>query len=319
MRKADYFIDPMVWNTTGYGFLDKTADGVYHPGVDLNWNWGDQDLGRAIFVCAHGLVEAVRYDRAWGNHIFVKHELTDWIKNSLNDLKVVYSHYAHLDKMLVNPGDELSAKTQIGTCGKSGSSHWGLPVNQRFAHLHYEIRKPIGKGYTFWPRGWSAQKVQEYYFDPIEFARDFSPKESEEAEFESKWRIVEQFRKELSRHIFGNTEAEWEKIYDEITREGDGILSQLDNLRKMEALAFRLWTKLNEEMRTSYPYPPTGAGEKELLTALHELIVSKKIGEDEKLIKKTEYERLKARRSVDRYTTVELIKIILDRIFKKWS
>lgn len=163
MKKADNFQDPMAWNTTGYGFCEWTGE-VFHPGIDLNWNWGDQDLGRAIVVCANGLVEYAGYDvsssnKGWGNHIIIKHELPDG--------QILFSHYAHLKDMLVNKGDEVGIGMQIGTCGKTGGWDW--------AHLHFEIRKPIGKGYNFWPAGWTEEQVRNYYLDPIEFITTFKP------------------------------------------------------------------------------------------------------------------------------------------------
>ncbi len=44
--------------------------------------------------------------------------------------------YAHLDTMLVNKGDKVSAGDQIGTAGKTGNAI-GTDVKNR--HLHFEV------------------------------------------------------------------------------------------------------------------------------------------------------------------------------------
>jgi len=88
---------------------------LFHYGVDLA-----SKRGTPIKPVAQGTVERVEFGRyGYGNNVLVDHG---------SDLK---SFYAHLDKINVKEGEEISTKTTIGEVGNSG---WSTGP-----HLHLEI------------------------------------------------------------------------------------------------------------------------------------------------------------------------------------
>lgn len=172
---------PESWiNNLGLGFLDKMKSGTLHPGVDLNNpSGGNSDLGEPITSCADGVCEYAEDSGAgFGKHTFIRHEVEG---------ETIYSHYAHLDAIQIAAGDEVKCGQQIGTCGYSGrySGNWWT------AHLHFEIRRPIGKGYTFWPSGWGADQITHYYFDPIKFIKEHNQGEKDMTKDETRKLIKE--------------------------------------------------------------------------------------------------------------------------------
>lgn len=165
MKTAIYFIQPMdftgIPNTSswaGYDFLQWTGD-TYHPGLDYNYGAGEEDRGKPVRCVGNGFVEkCIKWDgvtKGFGNHVFVKH--------TLEDGAVWYSHYCHLDSITCTEGQDIDMGAEIGRCGGSG----GWP-----SHLHLEMRKPIGKGYEFWPKpanGFSKEWIAANYCDPYGF------------------------------------------------------------------------------------------------------------------------------------------------------
>lgn len=69
---------PAKYNTYGgWEYLDpiNKAGTAFHPGVDINSGWGDQDLGNPIKAPCNG--EIVYYQKnegGWGTHIWIKEE-----------------------------------------------------------------------------------------------------------------------------------------------------------------------------------------------------------------------------------------------------
>jgi len=89
---------------------------VFHPGIDLDGVTGDQ-----IKPIKAGYVEAISYSKyAYGNAVLVNHG------NKLTSL------YAHLSKILVTEGQEVTINTVIGEMGATGRAYGD--------HLHLEIR-----------------------------------------------------------------------------------------------------------------------------------------------------------------------------------
>ena len=163
MKKATQFQYPLEsgGRYITLGFLDSTDGGkTLHPGVDFNLEVdgqrGNADLGKPVYCVAHGLIAYSKDGTTgFGRHI--------WVKHSLPDGSVCYSHYAHLDNRYIAEGQEIDRGAQIGTLGKSGVE---------YAHLHLEItseRLYQELGPTAWPSSWSAEKVKNYYYDPIMF------------------------------------------------------------------------------------------------------------------------------------------------------
>jgi murein DD-endopeptidase MepM/ murein hydrolase activator NlpD len=118
----------------------------HHLGDDLNGIGGENsDLG-PIYCVADGRVLLARDGgTGWGNVVIVLHA---YVENGAR--KYVQSYYAHVDTMLVHPGDDVHRGQQIATVGTGGGRY--------FAHLHFEMREfvtPfIGPGYREDTRGW---------------------------------------------------------------------------------------------------------------------------------------------------------------------
>ena len=89
-----------------------------HNGVDLK-----APRGTPIYPIASGeVIEAREYGKG-GKTLKVSHE----------DGKVV-SYYAHMDEVLVSPGQKVTQGTVIGRMGDTGNA------KGRGAHLHYEVK-----------------------------------------------------------------------------------------------------------------------------------------------------------------------------------
>lgn len=97
----------------------------YHPGLDL-----DGETGDPIKPIKKGVVEYVASDSyGYGKHVIVDHG------NNLVSL------YAHLSKIDVKVGDEVTTESTLGLMGSTGHSTG--------SHLHLEIRDhgiPINPG-----------------------------------------------------------------------------------------------------------------------------------------------------------------------------
>lgn len=89
----------------------------FHPGIDLDGVTGDE-----IRPIMDGVVEEIQYSKfAYGNSVLVNHG------------NKIVSLYAHLSKIDVQKGQEITMNTKIGEMGKSGRASGD--------HLHLEIRK----------------------------------------------------------------------------------------------------------------------------------------------------------------------------------
>lgn len=87
----------------------------FHPGVDLR-----SPRGSEILPVAEGKVVEVEYLRyGYGHYVVIEHD---------NEVK---SLYAHLDRVDVEEGDEVSRKDTIGTVGMTGLTTG--------PHLHLEM------------------------------------------------------------------------------------------------------------------------------------------------------------------------------------
>lgn len=96
----------------------------WHHGIDL-----DLEIGDSIFAAFNGVVRIAKYNRGgYGYYVMLRHE------NGLETL------YGHLDKILVEVGQEVKAGELIGLGGNTGRSTG--------PHLHYEVRY---KGHAFNP------------------------------------------------------------------------------------------------------------------------------------------------------------------------
>ena len=126
-----------------------------HLGDDLNGIGGENsDLGDSVFAVADGRTTiAHEGGPGWGNVVILLHAYDE-----NGQRKYIQSFYAHLDTILVEPGQEVRRGEQIGTVGNAGRRYW--------AHLHFEMREFVtpfvGPGYREDTRGW---------INPSEFIR----------------------------------------------------------------------------------------------------------------------------------------------------
>lgn len=126
-----------------------------HLGDDLNGIGGENsDAGDPVYAIADGRVFLAREGGpGWGNVIILLHAYEE-----NGQRKYVQSYYAHVDKVLVAPHQDVRRGEQIATVGSAGGRY--------LAHLHFEMREFItpfiGPGYREDTRGW---------INPSEFIR----------------------------------------------------------------------------------------------------------------------------------------------------
>jgi murein DD-endopeptidase MepM/ murein hydrolase activator NlpD len=112
-----------------YGWQDEPsqAERLFHSGVDLL-----ADVGTNVLAVEAGTVVYVGIEGNYGNLIIINHQ------------GGLQTRYAHLQNILVNPGDLVETGQVIGTVGVTGTPDVDEP------HLHFEVRYQT-------PMGWLAQ------------------------------------------------------------------------------------------------------------------------------------------------------------------
>lgn len=141
---------------------------VWHTGEDWNGRGGgDSDLGHPVYAVSNGLVVEASYTPvSWGNIVVIEHALPD---NSR-----VWSQYAHLQKMLVGPGQKVTRGQQIGTIGK-GAKTDKFPQGRWIAHLHFEIRRTRLPSNNWLPMVRDREQVLTNYYSPTPFIQNNRP------------------------------------------------------------------------------------------------------------------------------------------------
>jgi murein DD-endopeptidase MepM/ murein hydrolase activator NlpD len=122
------------WLTSTFGIRTDpfTKQRRVHHGIDLAG-----PCGLHIHATGEGVVEVAEHNRwGYGNEVFIDHGFG------------YTSRYAHLQEVLVKPGDRVKRGQVIGTLGSSGRSTG--------PHLHYEI--------TYFGR---ALNPMHYYFEEL--------------------------------------------------------------------------------------------------------------------------------------------------------
>ncbi|MCB0192024.1 MAG: N-acetylmuramoyl-L-alanine amidase [Anaerolineae bacterium] len=130
--------------------------GVWHPGEDWNGlGGGDTDLGDPIYAVSRGRVVEFGDYTVWGNLVLIEHFLPDGSQ--------VWSHYAHLDQILVNKvGQKVERGQQVGTMGKGAG-------NRYLAHLGFEIRRNNLPITNWFPMTRDREAVLANYHNPTLF------------------------------------------------------------------------------------------------------------------------------------------------------
>ena len=134
-RTAEGFTLPVA-PPEGAGFYKSRG---FRAGGHLGEDWvtdggSDKGLGRPVYAIGNGVVVLARDVRvAWGNVVVIRHA---WIEN--RQLKFADSLYAHLDRISVREGQQISKGQQVGTIG---TNHGMYPP-----HLHFEIHRDLSIG-----------------------------------------------------------------------------------------------------------------------------------------------------------------------------
>ncbi len=149
---------------------------VYHPGIDCNEGYGNQDLGNDVVAAKNGYIqyihEDVRTSGGLGKFVIIKHSSGE------------YTRYAHLGsiKRVLDP--YIEEGTKIGVVGNTGT---------KYAHLHFEvfnekmavIQKKHWRPWRYYPSRKSKQWIKDHYLNPWEWLK--KPQELTDLEKGYKW------------------------------------------------------------------------------------------------------------------------------------
>ncbi|MBD0379636.1 M23 family metallopeptidase [Paenibacillus sedimenti] len=124
VKQQQLRVTPTLWPTTtkvvtssfGYRRDPFTYRPSFHSGIDFGAKENDP-----VFATADGRVVSTGTDRFHGNNIVIEHS------------KGLRTWYMHLNKILVNNGDNVEKGNTIGLVGSTGRSTG--------PHLHYEVLK----------------------------------------------------------------------------------------------------------------------------------------------------------------------------------
>lgn len=147
-------------NREGYGFLQKTDKGLFHPGVDYNNGYGDQDRGQEVWAPTWGTVEYVSpigTNGGLGNYFVLCHPHNN-----------AWTRYMHLEKIIVHIGETVYPKQICAYLGDTGTVS---------SHLHSEALTAEGiefiknyhRPYGRYSGGLSQDQVLRYWKDPIQW------------------------------------------------------------------------------------------------------------------------------------------------------
>ncbi len=108
-----------------------------HQGVDL-----EASIGTLIYAIADGIIEDVRKtDPSYGVDVLLKFRPQQtWVQHlasigNTDEDGILYAQYAHLSSVHVSRGQRVRRGMILGKTGCSGNA------DQRYPHLHFEIRK----------------------------------------------------------------------------------------------------------------------------------------------------------------------------------
>jgi len=151
----------------GLDFLEwYPKHNVWHPGVDYGLA-GTTDLGNEVVSIRHGFVEYVHNNLltsgGFGRFVIIQHDDGN------------FTRYGHLQSVLVNQFEEVTAGQRIGTLGGSGTTE-----STYSPHLHFESFKPSmaeiqrkhWRPFRYYPSGKDKTYIQEHYINPWDYMEE---------------------------------------------------------------------------------------------------------------------------------------------------
>ncbi|MFW5692338.1 MAG: peptidoglycan DD-metalloendopeptidase family protein [Chloroflexota bacterium] len=141
-----------------------SSQGAYHTGVDLNWKFGNSDLGQSVYAPASGVVIFQANLKFWGNVTVIRHDPLFTPTGP-----VYYTRYGHMQNVTVKVGDRVERGQKIGEIGTGGG---------RFiAHLHYDVVRTaiLETKPSDWPR-MDINRLLGDYVDPLTFTVNNRPR-----------------------------------------------------------------------------------------------------------------------------------------------
>ena len=144
--------EQQTWRSSSFGWRNDPFTGrrAFHRGVDFAGR-----KGTPIYATADGFVSYVGKDKYLGNTIIVAHRKKERDEQDQPYVRQggYQTEYGHLNKIMVEQGQQVKRGQQIGTMGNSGRSTG--------PHLHYAVRlrdQQLGKH-----RGY--QNPENFIFD----------------------------------------------------------------------------------------------------------------------------------------------------------
>lgn len=167
-ERASSQVWPGHWvDATGFAVRYRigTSAEAYHTGVDMNLNnpYWDADAHSAVYAAASGIVTFAGDIGGWGNVIIIKHDPL------ISSGQLMYGRYAHVENMLVEPGDRVQRGEQIANVGNAEGLY---PY-----HLHFDLSPTdiLGDRPGHWPR-LDLEELRENYVDPRIFILNNRPR-----------------------------------------------------------------------------------------------------------------------------------------------
>lgn len=147
----------LTYSTRHFGEYDLNAGEFVgmHPGVDIKL-----PLGMPVSSVGAGKVHAVREEERLGRYIIIEHRT--------ESEEFFYSIYGHLEEVIVEPGEKVSAGDEIGTVGMIG--------NTTGSHLHFQIDRKVREGEhePYFPgRIASREEAEMFTVSPMGFMARF--------------------------------------------------------------------------------------------------------------------------------------------------
>ncbi len=140
----------------GNYMLDGTENSGSHTGIDIK-----APIGTPVRAISNGVVfKAENQTSGFGWVVSIAHV---GIPDPDNPEKntTLYSNYAHMSKILVREGEEVTKGQVIGKVGESGFA--------TTPHLHFQIDRRSAPFHPYWPFQWKDVQAAGYnsYFDGV--------------------------------------------------------------------------------------------------------------------------------------------------------